>query len=346
MEDAVSRPTLESICKEMNWALCKRKKDQCSECTELKINQKDVPLCQTEHFIEKDKANAEKTKIKTLHAKDNSVLIFSMDVQQAQPVPKLEVDAAFFRNKMLLHNFTMFNMKTKAVKCYIFTEQDATGKAEVYAWCVKDYVLTNIEENPGIREVHIFSDNCGAQNKNGYLSNLLLHMALTHELTIFHHYLVRGHTHMEVDSFHSAVETRVSKQELHTVEDYVQAMESALDHSKREVTVRRLQFHEFEQWNFKYIKNARPGSKVGDPTVNDVRCYKYTKEGEMLYKLKVDDVFTPMPHKIHKSCRSNLTRKACFDAELSLSETKRKHMEELSVYIPLEKRETFRAYYQ
>lgn len=41
--------------------------------------------------------------------------------------------------------------------------------------------------------------------------------------------------------------------------------------------------------NIRYYNNIRPGYKVGDPTVSDIRSLMYNSKGEILYKLNYSD---------------------------------------------------------
>jgi hypothetical protein len=42
--------------------------------------------------------------------------------------------------------------------------------------------------------------------------------------------------------------------------------------------------------------SIRPGRKVGDPTVTDLRCLKYTPSGEVLWKLQYSDLWQNQLH--------------------------------------------------
>ena len=59
-----------------------------------------------------------------------------------------------------------------------------------------------------VKHIVLYSDNCGGQNKNQHFASSIINAMNenTHLETIDHKFLERGHTHMEVDSLHAAVE--------------------------------------------------------------------------------------------------------------------------------------------
>lgn len=60
------------------------------------------------------------------------------------------------------------------------------------------------------QKISIFSDTYGSQNRNQFRICLMLYVVqVTHLEVIEHKYLESGHTHMEVDSMHSAFENQM-----------------------------------------------------------------------------------------------------------------------------------------
>ena len=61
---------------------------------------------------------------------------------------------------------------------------------------------------PAVQNVTFYSDNCGGQNKNRYFATALIYalQQSKHITSIDHKFLETGHTNMEVDSIHAAVE--------------------------------------------------------------------------------------------------------------------------------------------
>jgi hypothetical protein len=332
----VSRPTFDKIMLAQNLGFNKWKKDTCSLCMAKKAKGEKVDSGL--HFEEKVKANQQMKWMKQEAKLDDTTLIFSMDVEQALPVPKLRVDAAFFRLKLLLHNFTIADMKNSDVYCYVFTERDANCKAEVYASCVHDYIVKRVEENSELKKIVIYSDNCTAQNKNQVLANMLLAVAIQMSVVIEHHYLVVGHTHLSCDTFHSAVEAKTRNVDQHTVSDYIEAIQTALvGVPTAKVEVNHVDWSFFKSYQLEMLSSIRPGRGVGAPTVQSVRAFRYNPEGKIEYKLLVDDEFEELPQRITVP-QVFPEPTPLFTGKLPITENKRKHMLELMEYVPLEKR--------
>ncbi|XP_065335926.1 uncharacterized protein LOC135936866 [Cloeon dipterum] len=354
VDSPLSWPIFLEVLQEMSIGLHQWHKDLCDLCSEVRLlksrkpeelSEQDHDKLETaeQHFAETLEAKKEKDEIKHKAKEDQEgkTLVFCFDVQQALPVPKLRNDASFFRLKMLLHNVTMFDMCTRHVDCYLFSEIDSSGKADTYISCLIDYIEKKLKESPQITKIHMFSDNCASQNKNSKLSNALLHFSMKHNVLIDHHYLVRGHTHLEVDSFHAAFERKTSKEEAHTIEDYEEFFKSSLNDGDK-VHIHRLTFDFFSSIPQSFVKSIKPSSGSGGTKVCEVRAFRYEPSGSLLFKLHVKEDFKPIPAKININSNFELT--PLNKEPVRLSAEKLKHMTEFLPYIPLQKQTSFKKY--
>lgn len=59
-----------------------------------------------------------------------------------------------------------------------------------------------------VREVLVFSDTCGGRNRNQYIASLFLFITQTfNDINVIEHkFMEKGHSKMEVDSMHGAIE--------------------------------------------------------------------------------------------------------------------------------------------
>jgi len=55
-------------------------------------------------------------------AMDVEINTITMDIQSVQLVPYLQTSALYFRQKLAVHNITLFNLATNAVVCYVWHE--------------------------------------------------------------------------------------------------------------------------------------------------------------------------------------------------------------------------------
>lgn len=102
----------------------------------------------------------------------------------------------------------------------------------------------------GRKNVKIWSDNCGGQNRNKYL--LAMHMELIKSLpfdSIEHNYLETGHTQMNVDSMHSAIERAAKPISIYTQNEWCNVIRKARAENKKTKTtpykVIRMQHNDF-----------------------------------------------------------------------------------------------------
>ncbi|KAK0047508.1 hypothetical protein Bpfe_023060 [Biomphalaria pfeifferi] len=104
-------------------------------------------------------------------------------------------------------------------------------------------------------------------------------------------YLTRGHTQMEADSVHAAIETNSSKIEVYTPTEWETVIKTA--RRKNPYNVKTVD-HQFWKKYPSLVTSIRPGKVVGDPTVTDICHLKYTKEG-IFYTLSHGTPLRPLP---------------------------------------------------
>lgn len=122
-EEHVSRWLFDQIFMEKNLSIFLPKKDQCDVCCSHKVGNISEGEYR-EHIIKKDRARQEKNEDK-LKAINKEVHVFTHDLQSVQLCPKLEASAIYYKTKLCVHNFTMYNLENKDVHCYWFDESTA-----------------------------------------------------------------------------------------------------------------------------------------------------------------------------------------------------------------------------
>lgn len=336
-----SKSTFERICREKKIGVHHPKKDNCDFCTKTQL-EGSIQVTQTEHFKEQAEALAEKAELKIQISEDSSREAFCMDLESALPCPKLNCRAFFYRTKLQFHNLTTWNLKTKAVDCYTYDETNAGHDPCVFASITLKHLTWIKQQNPNVSEIIIYSDNCCFQNKNALLSNVIIDFCLKQKITVQHRYLVVGHTHMECDSYHSCVERATRHVEVYTPNDYVCAMVTARKLKKvvdYDTQVHKMTFKDFKKFQLSYMKSIRPGSKKGDPTVADVRAYRYLPSGKMEFKLKVREEFRPVPFAIR--IKEIPEPGPLYSKPLVIKPEKKRHLLELLPCMPPAKRGFF-----
>ncbi|GFN99821.1 hypothetical protein PoB_002632700 [Plakobranchus ocellatus] len=94
---------------------------------------------------------------------------------------------------------------------------------------------------------------------------------------------------MEVDSMHSLIERKLKNTPIYSPIDYFTIFRTSRV-SPRPYEVKSLNHCLFRNYGqVSTFKTIRPGRQKGDPTVNDLRCLKYSPDGELSYKLTFDE---------------------------------------------------------
>ena len=91
------------------------KKDRCDLCCSYEVGQVSE-ADMAEHNAKKLAAREAKNQDKSEENPNHSV--WTMDVQAVLICPRLNASALYYKTKLASHNFTMFNVKTKEVKCF------------------------------------------------------------------------------------------------------------------------------------------------------------------------------------------------------------------------------------
>ena len=225
----------------------------------------------------KNLAKEEKSKDKTL-----ANHVYTMDLQSTLLCPMLKASAIYYKKKLVVHNFTLYNLKTKDGYCYLWNEVEGHVTANEFATIIYNFLDTEANICAG-EEVILFSDGCSYQNRNSTLANALLHLSNKKNITIIQKYLVSGHTQMECDSMHSAIERKLRNREIYSPACYISACKEAC---KKPYKVKYLRHNFFLNFSkLRFYNSIRPGSKPGDPTVTDLRALQYLPNFKNNYKI-------------------------------------------------------------
>ncbi|KAL7373856.1 hypothetical protein ABVT39_016135 [Epinephelus coioides] len=170
-----------------------------------------------EHCLKKDMKQQDKEEA------GEKTLLVCMDLQGLLLCPKLQASALYYKTKLSIHNFTIFDMVSHDVTNYLWHEGEAGLSANEFASCIVNY----LEARPSYEEYIIWKDRCGYQNRNLLLSNALLKFATEKQKPVTQKYLERGHTQMECDSVHSVIERRLKHRDIHVPAEYAAVIQGA-----------------------------------------------------------------------------------------------------------------------
>ena len=283
------------------------------------------------HMERKEMARAEKASDKIRAETSNEVKIVTLDLQAVLLCPLLKASALYYKTKLGCHNFTIHEMDSRHVTCYFWHESEGELTANSFASCVADFID---KLDDGVKELVIYSDGCTYQNRNVTLSNTLLHKAFAKKITIIQKYLEKGHTQMECDSVHSTIEQKLRNKPIYCPQNYVDLIKEA--RQNQPYTVMYLSHDFFGNYSdLKYYSSIRPGSRVGDPVVTDIRVLKYTEDGSLQYKLNFADQYQDLPRRCkvgHPSADDKIDR--LYSSQVPIKKAKFQHLQELKSVIP------------
>lgn len=280
----VSFPTFCGIFHKENYSVFIPRKDQCDACVSFKygnISQEEY----VEHCRLKDEARSEKKKDTESVSEKKSV--WTMDLQAVLLCPRSKASSMYYKTKLQVHNFTLFEASSKDGYCYVWNESEGDLSSEVFAYLQYSHFEKVLKKDTRIEEIVIWSDGCGYQNRNTTVSNAFSALAREYKVTITQKYLVAGHTQMECDSMHSVIERNISA-DVFTERDYVVVME----HARKKPSpyhVTSLKHENFHKMDKLFFNSIRPGKKPGDATVHSLRGLQYKADGNVHFKLSFSE---------------------------------------------------------
>lgn len=273
-------------------SIFKPRKDQCDVCVSYKMGNVSEETYRI-HILKKDEARlAKQNAINMLVMSD--VLVITMDVQGVLLCPKLLVSVQYYKQKLQLHNFSVYCNRDKKVHLYVWHEGNGGVSANEFTSCILDF----LQKQGTYRKIVMISDGCAHQNRNKILASALANFSKISSIEIEQIILEKGHTMMEVDSVHSTLENKF-KPPICGPTDYIDRMTQARPGNS--YTVNYLDYSFFKNYEHNY-ESIRPGKKAGDPTVNDIRGLLY-RNGDIYYKLRHPEDWQKLPQRArNNSC--------------------------------------------
>lgn len=105
----------------LNLGIFQPRKDQCDLCCSFATGNVTEDVY-NEHVKNKDLAQQEKRMDKALAQSNPKVKVVTMDLQRVLLCPSLKASALYYKTKLCLHNFTIFDLATHDTLCYVWHE--------------------------------------------------------------------------------------------------------------------------------------------------------------------------------------------------------------------------------
>lgn len=226
------------FCTSCNLSFHKPKKDQCLLCYTYEQtknssvgNVDDLKHKYDRHIEYKNKSYIAKDQDKKRSNEDPSFASITIDLQKVLQIPSGDVSLLYYLRKLNVYNATIYEAcLPNNAYCIMWSEiNEKKGSNEIgtalYKWIMK---LPQI-----VSEISIFSDTCAGQNRNQYLTSLLMYLVQTTHLRVIEQkYLESGHTFMEVDSEHAAIEHQQKYMPVYSMIDWINLVHLARSNRK------------------------------------------------------------------------------------------------------------------
>ena len=83
------------------------------------------------HIQSRESARAEKAKDKQLALTDDTIAVVTVDVQAVLLCPSLQA-SALYKTNLAVHNFTIYDLSSSDVTCYLWHEGEADLSANIF----------------------------------------------------------------------------------------------------------------------------------------------------------------------------------------------------------------------
>lgn len=192
--------------------------DTCTTCDTLNSSIKNAnaderSILETqlrEHQEAADRAYASKKFDIQLSKSQPNLLVFTFDLQQVLPTPRLTSGNVFYKRQLNTYNLTIHNCTDGSSNHFMWHEAIGKRGSVEIASCLYKFLQSVPSQ---ISHVIFYSDTCGGQNKNSTVISMFTYAMQNHPSlgTLEHKFLIPGHTHMECDADHAAIERKAKK---------------------------------------------------------------------------------------------------------------------------------------
>ena len=220
---------------------------------------------------------------------DERVLGLSFDYMQNIGLPNIPVQDLFYLRQLSVFPFCIHNLKDGKAHFYLYHEGEAKKGPDETCSFLLHYIKNNV---PGtVKELHLYSDSCGGQNKNHTLLRFCL--ALT-DLNMFekiiHRFPKRGHSFLPCDRDFGHVKKFLKKHDrYYTPKQICEMIITSVYPGKFTVHMVQPEYcFQFKDWWPKYYKkNCNSLETSGPDTHRDKRqCFTISKFMEFQYDHK------------------------------------------------------------
>jgi len=331
------------FCENHNLSFFKPKKDQCLTCEKYnksaKPQSKYMVINYENHIRRRDESFAAKKLDKERATSDQSFCSATFDLQSVLQIPSSEVSAMYYSRKLCVYNLTLYEAAApNNAFCFLWTEVNGQkGSSEIGSALLK--WIYQLPER--IKEISLYSDTCSGQNRNQYVAALFLFVVIHTNIEVLHHnFMESGHSYMEVDSMHSAIESAKKNVPVYTMHDWLNICRLARSQRNNKkcsgYSVHELLYtdiYDLKSLASILIKNRTIDNYGDQVSWLKIKVMKYekNKKGIIQFKYNYSDNEYRSIHVGGKGRPSKLPEnlKMLYDKQLKISENKKKDLMKL-----------------
>ncbi len=208
------------------------RKDQCQVCARYTAangeGKEQLQEAYDQHIANKDLAqDSKKVAIAAAQAADPAdTCVATFDLQSVLQLPSSDVSPFYYKRKICVYNLTVYECTIPYHgHCYLWCEVDGKRGSNEIGSCLLKYIR---QLAPTVKTLVLFSDSCGGQNRNQFVAAAMLWAAQKSDLQeISLNFLESGHTQMECDAMHAAIEHEKRHKSVFGMNDWVNIMTAA-----------------------------------------------------------------------------------------------------------------------
>ena len=264
-----------------------------------------------------------------------SLYVATFDIESVLPTAYDPTGQTFYKRKLSVCNLSVFSLADKSAACYIWTEVEGQRGSNEIGTCL----YKHLESLPkSVHHVVLFSDTCTGQNRNKYITTALHHTVqnIPNIETIDQKFLERGHSHMECDTMHAAIERAKKGIKIHHPDHWLTVCQCAQGSDPfTNVPLEHEAFYDFKDVARTTIRNTKTdtnGSRVNWLKIKWIRVVKSDSDA-VYFKYRMPDQFCQL--KIRGSSRRGHPHKmtttlpVLYTNRLNISEVKKKDLLDL-----------------
>lgn len=287
---------------EFHYAFSTPRSDVCDYCAECEKKLKDNPQdeCKISYATHKRRFEQRKNirqEFIERASKDDTILVIEFDYSQNFAVPRLTVNSQFYKRLFWLYCFNIHVFNHGDSYMYCFFETEGTKNANSVCSFLFDCLSKQLTKIRNIREIIMFCDAAGGQNRNRTINKFCLWFAKVNNVEITIIYPVRGHSMCQPDRNFGLIRNSLKRKEvIGTAKEYLNAIVLARKNpSPFTLIMDRSLLHEWDA-ALSELFLPEPLSATSKFTIMKYCRLKFKTDGTFLCSRNYRDLFTPFQY--------------------------------------------------